>query len=109
MTIAAHTVAASPRDLAPGRVLPQADAPDRGGRMKVALLLVVVSVALCASSARAAAGPYCRIRYEVGGWRWTEIADGPVERGDRQTLVLSVGRWQRLTRGAAEPARSVGY
>jgi hypothetical protein len=66
--------------------------------MKTAFLFAVAGVALCAAPGLAADESYRRVGYEVGGWRWTETADGPVERGDSRAIVLSVGRWQRLTR-----------
>lgn len=66
--------------------------------MKAALLFVVAGVALCASFARAADGPYRRIGYEIGGWRWTTDQGGHLEGSPSDAFVLSVGRWRRLSR-----------
>jgi hypothetical protein len=65
--------------------------------MKAALFFAVAGVVLCAAPGLAADDSFRRVGYEVGGWRWTETAEGPVERGDQPVFVLSVGRWQRLT------------
>ena len=68
--------------------------------MKAALPFLIAGVALCVLSVRAFAEPYRRVGYEVGVFRWRTEPEMRLEGARHQVLVLSLGRWQRLSLAA---------